>query len=95
VQLIQVKTGLIDEMIVFLREKKRWRDAYGDVAGRTCFEMCRTLAKMDIEAAVAYFHERRERDLVRLTGPAAPFHYRLAYWILGFGATEKLARFMR
>lgn len=95
VQLIQVKTKLIDEMLAFLREGNRWKELYGELAGRTCFEMCRTLAKFDIDSAALYHRERLKRGLVNLSGPAAPFQYRLSYWTIGFGATERLASFLR
>ncbi len=95
VQLIDVKTNLVDEMVSFLQKNNLWNESYSQVAGRTCFEMSRTLVQHDLAKAADYHEERRARGLIHLAGPAAPLSYRLAYRTLGFKAAEKLARLLR
>jgi hypothetical protein len=53
--------------------------------------MCRTLAKYDLRQAAEYHREHRNLGLIRLRGPAAPWKYRIAYNLLGFKLTERIA----
>jgi len=88
---IRVKTGLIDEMCTWLRQRVQWTQIHQRVAGRACFEMARTLAKYDRDAAAEYHRERRDRQLIHLEGPAAPISYQVIYRTLGFAFAERFA----
>jgi Glycosyl transferase family 2 len=88
---VGIRTGLIDDLRDRMTVRGLWTNAHARAAGRACFEMARTLAKWDLENAVAYHDERKTRGLIHLAGPAAPRGYRVAYLALGFAAAEKLA----
>lgn len=94
-RLIGVKTGLIDEMLDWLRKTGRLAPVHLRAAGQACFEMARTLARDDLDAASAYYRQRKARGLIVPAGPAAPANYRLARRIAGFGGAERLARWLR
>lgn len=94
-QLIEVKTRLIDAMVDYLQERGQWSESLAAKAGQTCFEMCRTLAGVDLALAQSYYAERMERGLIRLDGPAANGKYRLAHRLFGFKNAERLARVLR
>ncbi|HVS53816.1 MAG TPA: glycosyltransferase [Opitutaceae bacterium] len=94
-KVLQEKTRLIDEMVGWMRSRAVLERRHLEAAGRACFEIARTLARSDLPAASAYLRQRREHFAVRPSGPAAPMSYRLAYYLLGFGAAEKLARHLR
>lgn len=89
---IMTRTKLMDKMIAWLREEEQWKEAYAQAAGQAFFEMARTLAKDDLEQAIAYAQERQANGLWVVTGPAAPLKYRIAYRTMGFAGAEKLAR---
>jgi len=93
--LIQTRTRLIDDMVDWLREHGQWNDACKQAAGQTCFEMARTLAREDLDAALDYARDRQARGCWLVTGAAAPWKYKLAYRILGMAGAEKLAQSMR
>ena len=88
---VKVKTGLIDDLREWMRQKNLWTAEHDRIAGRACFEMARTVARYDLAEAAAYHAGRMERGLIHLEGPAAPRTYRLAYRTLGFAMAEKLA----
>ena len=88
---VRVKTQLIDELRMWLSERGLWRPEHQRLAGQACFEMARTLAKHDVRDAARYHRERKERDLIRLAGAAAPSTYKLCYRLLGFSASERIA----
>ncbi len=90
-----VKTSLIDDLHVWMTRQNLWRDEHSRLAGRACFEMARTIAKYDLQQAVAYHRERSARGLIHLDGPAAPTAYKLIYRALGFAAAERLASTQR
>lgn len=87
----QERTRLIDRLQAWLVSRERWTKTHQRVAGRACFEMARMIAKYDLDAALAYHRERRQRGLLHLEGPAAPLAYRLTHQLFGFAAAEKLA----
>lgn len=95
VQLIQVRNALFDQMIEWMIKKELWREEHRRVAGQTCFEMARTWAKHDLDAATAYFHRRKDEGLIQLDGPAAPPRYRYAVRALGFRHAELLVKGLR
>ena len=88
---VNVKTGLIDDLRDWMKRKNLWTAEHDRIAGRACFEMARTVARYDLDEAAAYHDGRKERGLIHLEGPAAPLTYLLAYRALGFAAAEKLA----
>ena len=90
-KVVRVRTQLIENMCAWLRETRRWSEQHAATAGRACFEMARTLAKFDIREAAQYHRSMKARGLIRLSGPAAPPAYRIAYRIGGFSAAERLA----
>ena len=89
---IHTRTRLIDAACEWLRQKKLWTEKHRALAGRSCFEMARTLAKSNLSEARQYFRARRQEGLIRMSGPAAPQLYRLACRVLGFAGAELLAR---
>lgn len=92
---VHTKTKLIDQCRDWLVAKNYWTEAHAALAGRACFEMARTLAKLDVKEAAEYYRERKRRRLVRATGPAAPPAYRWALRLLGFQMAERIARLTR
>lgn len=92
---VKVRTGLIDKLQSWMQEKKLWTAHHGEVAGRACMEMARTLAKYNTAEAGRYHHERKSRGLIHMDGPAAPSAYRLVYKLFGFRIAEKLASLRR
>jgi glycosyltransferase involved in cell wall biosynthesis len=92
---IEVKTGLIEEMSRWLHGRNSWRATHHYLAGQACFEMARTLAKSDLRAAERYVRERKARNLYHPAGPAAPPAYRICHSLFGFTAAERLAGFLR
>ncbi len=89
---IETRTKLMDEMIAWLQEQGKWKEAYAQAAGQAFFEMARTLARDEVEKASAYAKERQAHGFWLVKGPAAPLKYRMAYRTLGFVGAEKLAR---
>jgi hypothetical protein len=92
---VQVKTGLIDNLREWLEKRGLWTEQHRQVAGQACFEMARTVARLDLRAGARYYRDRRDRHLVHLEGPAAPSSYRMALHALGFSGAELLARALR
>jgi glycosyltransferase involved in cell wall biosynthesis len=93
--LVQTKTGLIRSCRDWMQSKKLWTSHHARLAGRACFEMARTLARENLDAAADYYEARRKEGLIDLSGPAAPLSYRLAHALLGFRLSERLARMSR
>lgn len=94
-RVIHQKTALIDEFLLWLEKEGRMTDLYRGVAGQACFEMARTLAKYDLSEAQGYFHSRRRKDLITVSGPAAPRSYRLIQSLAGFSNAERVAAWIR
>ncbi len=89
---IKVKTQLTERMLKWLDQTKRSTKATTQAAGRAFFEMARTIAKYDLEAASKYHDQYQDRGLINMKGtPAAPWKYRLVYRLAGFRQAEKLA----
>jgi GT2 family glycosyltransferase len=95
VLVIRTRTALIDGMLAWLEQHKRLQPAHRAAAAQVFFELARTWAQHDLAQARGYLAERRARTGVRLAGPAAPMSYRVAYYLLGFGGAERLARRLR
>lgn len=94
-QVIEVRTALYRDFVTWLRERNQLTPDRLALAGRACFEMARTLAKLDLAEAARYHDERKREQLIHLDGPAAPLSYRTAYRTFGFSFAEKLASTLR
>lgn len=90
-QVIEVRTQLYRQFATWLRERGTLTPERLAFAGRACFEMARTLAKLDLTEAVRYHDECKREQLIHVTGAAAPRVYRAAYRLFGFSFAEKLA----
>jgi glycosyltransferase involved in cell wall biosynthesis len=88
-RVIRYKTQLIEQMMDWLEEQGKVTPAIEAAAGQAFFEMARTWAKYDLEAAVDY---QRQRRWYLPIGPAAPVIYRITHKMLGFRQAEQLAR---
>ncbi|WP_407186772.1 glycosyltransferase family 2 protein [Bradyrhizobium centrosematis] len=95
ISLISNKSRLIQEMRAWLLQRDRWSASHQSIAGQACFEMCRTLARYDLSAAIRLFRHCQSLKLITLSGPAAPARYQGAYKILGFVGAELLAKWSR
>ena len=94
-RVIRYKTQLIEQMMGWLAEQGRITPAIEAAAGQAFFEMARTWAKYDLEAAVDYQRQRRERGWYLPAGPAAPASYRRIHDWLGFRWAERIAALRR
>jgi glycosyltransferase involved in cell wall biosynthesis len=90
--LVLGKTELFQCFLQWLKSEGRWNPDYQRLAGRSCFEMARTLANEDLTLAIRYYRERKREGLMQPEGPQAPWKYRLALKCLGFSKAERLAR---
>ena len=91
VQVTQVRTALMDAMWQWLQETGRATETHWREIGQACFEMARTWARFDLEAAAEYHSDRKRRTLLRVQGPAAPISYRVVYAAAGFKTAERIA----
>lgn len=87
------RTALSEALRDWLKARGHWTPAHDAAIGQAFLEMSRTLASDDLAVAARY-HAARKHD-IRLSGPAAPQTYQLAYRALGFRAAELLARLLR
>ena len=94
-QVIEVRTAMYRDFVNWLRERGQLTPEHRALAGRACFEMARTLAKLDLAGAARYHRDRKREQLIHVSGPAAPQSYRTAYRLLGFSFAEKLAAMSR
>ena len=94
-QVIEVRTELYRGFVAWLRDRGSLAERHIALAGRACFEMARTLAKLDLQSAARYHDERLREQLIHLAGPAAPFSYRAAYRAFGFSFAERMASTLR
>ncbi len=94
-QVIQVRAGLIAEMLDWLTSENRLLPEHEEAARRVLFESARSLAVHDPDAAVRFHDEWKNRGLIAPSGPAAPALYRLLYQTLGFPFAERIARLRR
>ena len=92
---IETRTGLIDQMLLWLDQEGRLSDSHRATAGRAFFEMARTMAKHDLQKAAAYLKQKQSRGLVKLNSPAAPPAYRALFHLFGFKSAERIAGFLR
>jgi Glycosyl transferase family 2 len=93
--LVLGKTELIQCFLRWLKNEGRLTPEYQRLAGRSCFEMARTLANEDLALATCYYRERKREGLMQPEGPQAPWKYRLALRCLGFNSAERLAKLLQ
>ncbi len=94
-EVIVAKTGLIDEMLKWLKDNGLLHARHNVAAGQASFEMARTLAKCSISEAARYSKTQQAKGLWNPVGPSAPFFYRLLMGFLGFSTTELIAKIIR
>ncbi len=92
-QTLEMRTVLSFSMRDWLVARGRVTDKLQSTLGRSLLEMSRTLARYDLNEAAEYYHAHQ--DEIKLLGPAAPWHYRLALGLLGFRRAEQLATLYR
>ncbi len=94
-QTIAIRTQLYRHFVSWLLDRAALTPEHRALAGRACFEMSRTLAKLDLAEAARYHDARKHEQLIHLAGPAAPLSYRTAYRAFGFSFAEKMAATLR
>ena len=94
-RVIHTKTKLIDEMLDWLRDNGNLKKETKQAAGQAFFEMARTLAQHDMQAATAYQRQQADKGIYSPNGPAAPSMYRLVHRFLGFRSAERIASWCR
>lgn len=94
-RVIRMRSELTENMLAWLKSHNRLISAHEAAAGQAFFELARTWARHDLEAATTFFEKHRHLGHVRIAGPAAPLSFRLAYRCLGFRRAELLARRLR
>ncbi|MBL4884095.1 MAG: glycosyltransferase [Planctomycetaceae bacterium] len=94
-RVIHTKTKLIDEMLNWLQDNGNLKKETKQAAGQASFEMARTLAQHDMQAAVGYFSDRQSRGLIKPAGAASSFAYRFVLQFAGFRSAEFTARVTR
>jgi glycosyltransferase involved in cell wall biosynthesis len=87
------RTALMDALLEWLGPMQN--EEHRREVGQACFEMARTWARYDMEAALAYHNDRLAKGLMHVAGPAATLKYKIAYRILGFARAERLAKAAR
>lgn len=90
---VRERTKLMDDLLKWLGPNAT--AVHRREIGRACLEMSRTWARYDMAGAKKYHDDRMGKELIHLSGPAAPFLYRMAYRMFGFAKAEKLARTAR
>lgn len=91
--LIKMKTSLIDEMILWLKQQNKLCETHLEIAGEACFAMARSLYQIDPEGAKRYARERVDKKVFNFN--KAPLHFKTLISFLGFSVTEQLASFVR
>ncbi|MFK7777461.1 MAG: glycosyltransferase [Gimesia sp.] len=94
-RVIHTKTKLIDEMLDWLRDNQKLEKETKEAAGQAFFEMARTLAQHDMQAATKYQRKQSNKGIYSPNGPAAPAVYRIVHRFLGFRSAEYTATVKR
>lgn len=94
-KVIRHKTQLIEQMMQWLTAEKLITPEIEAAAGQVFFEMARTWAKYDLDAATSYQRECRTRGWYLPIGPAAPPAYRTLHKLAGFRWAEKVTAWCR
>jgi cellulose synthase/poly-beta-1,6-N-acetylglucosamine synthase-like glycosyltransferase len=94
-EVIATKTGLIDDMLKWLKDTCRLNSRHTAAAGQASFEMARTLAKFSISEAARYSKTQQAKGLWNPVGPSAPIIFCRVMDIFGYYAAELFARSAR
>lgn len=94
-EVISTKTGLIDEMLKWLKDSNRLNSRHTEAAGQASFEMARTLAKFSISEASRFSKAQKGKGIWNPVGPAAPRAYSALMKIVGFQLAEVIAKVLR
>lgn len=94
-RVVKMRTELTENMLAWLARHDRLLPEHRAAAGQAFFELARTWARHDLEAATAFFEEHHRRGQIRVAGPAAPLSYRVVCRGFGFRRAERLARCLR
>jgi hypothetical protein len=92
---IAIKTGLIDEMLKWLKDSGRLNSRHTAAAGQASFEMARTLAKFSLFEASRYAEAQKAKGIWNPVGPSAPIIFCRVMDIFGYFAAELFARSAR
>jgi len=92
---IATKTGLIEEMLKWLKDSGQLNSRHTAAAGQTAFEMARTLAKFSIFDASSYSKAQKTKGIWNPVGPSAPIIFCRVMGIFGYFAAELFARSAR
>jgi hypothetical protein len=92
---ISTKTGLIDEMLKWLKDSSLLNSRHTAAAGQASFEMARTLAKFSIFEASRYAEAQKAKGIWYPAGPSAPITFCRIMDIFGYFAAELFARSAR
>jgi len=94
-EVIATKTGLIDEMLKWLKDSGRLNSRHIAAAGQGAFETARTLAKFSISEASRYSKVQKSKGIWNPVGPSAPIIFCRVMDIFGYFAAELFARSAR
>jgi glycosyltransferase involved in cell wall biosynthesis len=94
-QLVEVRTQLILDFIVWLRREGLVTAQHRKAAGQMIFEMARRLAQENLDTAARYYQENKKTGFIFPKGAAAPWKYRVALQAGGFRFAETLATALR
>ena len=92
---IATKTGLIDEMLQWLKNNGRLNSRHTAAAGQAAFEMARTMAKFSIFEASCYAKAQKAKGIWNPVGPSAPTTFCGVMNIFGYFTAEVFARAAR
>ena len=90
-----IKTGLIDEMLKWLKDSGRLNSRHTAAAGQASFEMARTLAKFSIFKASCYAKAQKAKGIWNPAGPSAPIIFCRVMDIFGYFVAELFAHSAR
>lgn len=94
-EVIVAKTGLIEEMLQWLKDSGLLHARHTVAAGQASFEMARILAKFSISEAARYSKTQQAKGLWNPVGPSAPIIFCRVMDIFGYFAAELFARSAR
>ena len=94
-EVVATKTGLIDDMLKWLKDTCQLNSRHTLAAGQAAFEMARTLAKFSISEASCYAKAQKSKGIWNPVGPSAPIIFCRVMDIFGYFAAELFAHFAR
>jgi GT2 family glycosyltransferase len=94
-ELLQVKVGLIDEFLGWLKSEGRLESVHVELASATFYRIARQLALIDLPGANAFAKLRRQMGMFSSKGLGLPRSYRAVEAVFGFFAAEVVAKAFR